>query len=77
MLYKDIYHIINSYLEKIRIINHYIIEYKCTQCRTFIPHYLLKKTVKQEYYYTNPRIFCNKCRRIYKHDFMFNYADFK
>ena len=41
MLYKDIYHIINSYLEKIRIVNHYIIEYKCIQCKTFIPHYQL------------------------------------
>jgi hypothetical protein len=78
MLYKDIYNIINSYLEKIQIVNHYIIKYKCTQCRIYFPQYLLKQTVRQEYYYENgPRIFCNKCRKLYKLDFMFNYTEFK
>ena len=77
MLYKDIFTIINSYLDNIRIVNHYIIEYKCTKCRTYFPQYLLKKTVKQEYYYSGPRIFCKKCRILYKNDFMFNYINFK
>jgi len=77
MLYKDIFTIINSYLDNIKIVNHYIIKYKCTQCRIYFPQYLLKKTIKQEYYYTGPRIFCSKCRRLYKNDFMFNYIEFK
>ena len=74
MLYKDIYQIINSYLYNIQIGDEISIKYRCSQCRVFHNHYLLKETNEQSSLY-NPRIYCSKCQVYFKN--MFTYKNFK
>ena len=75
MLYKNIFDIINEYLYNIKIINEKIFMFKCSQCREFYHTHKLKETNEQSW---GPyRIYCPKCRKMFRSSFMFTYKEFK
>ena len=75
MLYKSIFNIINSYLYNIKIIDEKNFMFKCSQCREFYHMRRLKETNEQSY---GPyRIYCPKCRNMFRNYFMFTYKEFK
>lgn len=76
MLYQDIFDTINLYLLNIQIINEHIFKYRCSQCRDFFPHYLLKETNEQSSS-RRPRVYCSECRILLKRYCFFSYKKFK